>query len=87
MLARFSTGHEGERLDRALTNIFPQFSRSFAAKLIDDGRVRIDGVVAEKSSQRVAAGQQVEVEVPPPVATDVVSQNLPLKILFERTLE
>jgi 23S rRNA pseudouridine1911/1915/1917 synthase len=82
MLARFSTGQEGERLDRALVNLFPQFSRSFVVKLIDDGRVRIDGVVVEKSSQRVAAGQEVEVDVPPPAATDVVSQDLPLNILF-----
>jgi len=83
MLARFSIEQEGERLDRALANLFPQFSRSFVTKLIDDGRVRVDGIAAEKSSQRVRAGQLVELEVPPPVSSEVVSQDLPLKILFE----
>jgi 23S rRNA pseudouridine1911/1915/1917 synthase len=83
MLARFSADFEGERLDRALATLFPQFSRSFLTKLIDGGHVRVDGVAAEKSSQRVAGGQLVEIEVPPPASTEVVSQDLPLKVLFE----
>lgn len=83
MLARFSTDQEGERLDRALAKLFPQFSRSFLAKLIGDGAVRIDATPAEKSSQRVSAGQVVELDVPPPAQSDVISQDLPLKILFQ----
>lgn len=83
MLARFSADHEGERLDRALAKIFPQFSRSFLAKLIADRAVRVDGTPSEKSSQRVSEGQLVELDVPPPAASDVISQDLPLEILFE----
>jgi len=83
MLARFSTDQEGERLDRALAKLFPQYSRSFLAKLIADRSVRIDARPAEKPSQRVSAGQVVELDVPPPTPTDVTSQDLPLKILFE----
>ena len=83
MLARFSADFEGQRLDRALATLFPQFSRSFITKMIDGGHVRVDHVTAEKSSQRVAAGQLVEIEVPPAASTEVVSQDLPLKILFE----
>ena len=83
MLARFPTEQEGERLDRALAKIFPQFSRSFVTKMISDGRVRIEGVAAEKSSHRVRAGQLVELDVPPVADSEVVSQDLPLEILFE----
>ena len=83
MLARFSTDLEGERLDRALAKLFPQFSRSFLAKLIGDGAVRIDAAPAEKSSQRVTAGQVVELNVPPAAPSDVMSQDLPLEILFQ----
>ena len=83
MLARFSTDQEGERLDRALAKLFPQFSRSFLAKLIADRAVRVDAAPAEKSSQRVSAGQVVELDVPPPAPSEVMSQDLPLKILFE----
>jgi len=83
MLTRFSAEHEGQRLDRALTQVFPQYSRSFLAKLIDDRRVRINGVTAEKSSLRVSAGQNVEIDVPPPADTAITSQDLPLKILYD----
>jgi 23S rRNA pseudouridine1911/1915/1917 synthase len=83
MLTRFFAEHEGQRLDRALTQVFPQYSRNFLAKLIDDGRVRVDGVTAEKSSQRVSAGQDVEIDVPPPIEAAIVSQDLPLQVLYD----
>ena len=83
MLTRFSDDQEGERLDRALARLLPQFSRSFLAKLIAERAVRIDGAPAEKSSQRVTAGQVVELDVPPPAPSGVTSQDLPLEILFE----
>ncbi|PYQ61332.1 MAG: RNA pseudouridine synthase [Acidobacteria bacterium] len=83
MLTRFSAEHEGQRLDRALTQVFPQYSRSFLAKLIDDRRVRLNGITAEKSSQRVSAGQNVEIDIPPPADAAIVSQDLPLKILYD----
>jgi 23S rRNA pseudouridine1911/1915/1917 synthase len=83
MLARFSADQEGERLDRALAKLFPQFSRSFLAKLIADRAVRLDSTPAEKPSLRVSAGQTVELDVPPPAPGDVMSQDIPLTILFQ----
>jgi 23S rRNA pseudouridine1911/1915/1917 synthase len=83
MLARIDTDQDGERLDRALAKIFPQFSRSYLARLIDDGRVEIDGARVEKSSQRVSAGQKIAIDVPPPAPAELVSQDLPIRILYE----
>jgi 23S rRNA pseudouridine1911/1915/1917 synthase len=83
LIRAFGDEDHGVRLDRALARIFPEYSRSFLAKLIDSGKVRIDGAPAAKSSFRVAAGQRVEIEVPPPAATEIVSQDLPLTVLFE----
>jgi 23S rRNA pseudouridine1911/1915/1917 synthase len=71
------------RLDRALAAIYPEHSRSFVARLIDDGRVAVDGRIVTKPSLRVSAGQHVDVDVPPPTAATAVSQDLPLTILFE----
>ena len=79
----FAAVDDGTRLDRALTRLFPEHSRSFLAKLIDDGRVLIDGRLATKTSARVTAGASVQVDLPPPSPTEIVSQDLPLKILFE----
>jgi len=68
------TDLDGLRLDRALSELFPDLSRSFLAKLIDQQHVRLGTEVATKPSHRVAAGQPVTVEVPPAAPSEIVSQ-------------
>src|SRR5688572_6884864 len=53
----------GERLDAFLATHLPQFSRSRAAQLIEQGVVRINERVPKKS-EKVAAGDVVSVLVP-----------------------
>jgi 23S rRNA pseudouridine1911/1915/1917 synthase len=83
LICTIANEHDGWRLDRALAALLPQHSRSALSRLIDDGRVTIDGRAAAKTSLRVAAGQQVSVDVPPPAPTEIVSQDLPLSVLYE----
>ncbi len=66
-----------------LARLFPEYSRNFLARLIDDGRVRVDATPAVRHSQRVRSGQQIEVDVPAASPSEVVSQDLPLTILYE----
>lgn len=74
---------EGLRLDRALAELFPDQSRNSLSRLIDEGHVRLDTVVARKASQKVAAGQTLEVDFPPPAPATVESQDIPLRVLHE----
>ncbi|HEX9501938.1 MAG TPA: RluA family pseudouridine synthase [Thermoanaerobaculia bacterium] len=83
LIRTFDDHDDGTRLDRALARLFPEYSRTFLAKLIDDGRVRVDDNPATKSSARIASGQRVAISVPPPAPSEIVSQDLPLTILFE----
>jgi 23S rRNA pseudouridine1911/1915/1917 synthase len=78
-----SSEHDGLRLDRALTLLFPEESRSALARLVENGHVQIDTNEVRKTSHRVAAGQKVEVDFPPPAPSQMVSQDLPLTILYE----
>ena len=57
-------GLDGERLDAAMARLFG-LSRTKAVALIADGQVRLDGVVAGKSS-RVIAGVLLEAALPTP---------------------
>ena len=57
-------GLDGERLDAALARMFG-LSRSKAAELIGDGLVLLDGRPASKSD-RVLAGDPLQVTLPPP---------------------
>ena len=61
-----AAGH-GQRLDKMLVEMAPEFSRSHLQGLIERGLVRIDGVPARGASQKVRAGQRIEVEL---VGTD-----------------
>ena len=61
-----AAGH-GQRLDKTLVEMAPEFSRSHLQSLIERGLVRVDGVVARAASQKVRAGQRIEVEL---VGTD-----------------
>jgi len=75
--------HDGLRLDRALTLLFPEESRNALARLVENGHVRVDTNEVRKTSHRVSPGQTVEVDFPPPAPTQIVSQDLPLTILYE----
>ncbi len=68
---------------RDLAELLPDLSRSFLARLIDDGRIAVSGEVVVKPSFHVAAGQSITVEIPSPTPATAASQDLPLTILHE----
>jgi 23S rRNA pseudouridine1911/1915/1917 synthase len=73
----------GARLDRAASALLPQHSRSFLARLIEEGRVAVNRSAVTKPSHRLAEGDEVEIDIPPPAPSEVVSQDLPLTIIHE----
>jgi 23S rRNA pseudouridine1911/1915/1917 synthase len=72
-----------QRLDTAVVEGVPTLSRAQAARLIGEGRVRVAERSVARPSTRVAPGDAVTVEVPPPVPVDVVAQALPLPVVFQ----
>lgn len=55
----------GQRIDRVLVTLAPEFSRSHLQRLIDDGLVQVDAVVSRTASRRVSAGQRIRVTLRP----------------------
>src|SRR5688572_211527 len=74
--------HAGARLDALLAEATP-LSRAAAQRLIEDGRVVVDGVAVTKPSARPRIGSAVSVRVPAPIAIELVAEDLPLSVLFE----
>jgi 23S rRNA pseudouridine1911/1915/1917 synthase len=74
---------QGLRLDQALARLLPGQSRSFFARCIEEGNVEVDGEVVSKTSHRVSAGQSISVRIPSPAAVDLVSQEIPIEILYQ----
>lgn len=77
-------GQHGERLDRALAVLVPEFSRSYLQQLIDAGAVTIGGAAARRSSQRVKAGDEGVVELrPTPQSQAFRPEPMALSVVFE----
>ena len=72
-----------ERLDRFLAEAATEFSRARLQLLIRQSLVSVDGAVAKKSSQMLRPGAIVEVDIPPAAPTALLSQDIPLDIVFE----
>jgi 23S rRNA pseudouridine1911/1915/1917 synthase len=74
--------YESERLDKYLSMIYPEQSRSFFQKLIKDGHVLVNDQ-PQKANFRLHGEDLVAVEIPDAVETPIVAENIPLDILYE----
>ena len=77
-----SDRQEGERLDKFLSNIYPDLSRSFFQKLIKNQQVLVNGS-PEKASYQVNLLELVSVEIPDAVPVSIEPEDIPLDILYE----
>lgn len=76
-------GQAGERLDRVLAGALPDLSRTRIQALLRAGKVRLAGRVVEDAAFRLAGGEQLVLEVPPPAPAVPVPQPIPLSVVFE----
>jgi 23S rRNA pseudouridine1911/1915/1917 synthase len=77
-------GQHGERLDKLLTAIAPEFSRAHLQGLIADGRVQVEGKVSSTASARMKAGWRVQVELVKPAQDQAFKpEDIPLDIVYE----
>lgn len=77
-----SDQQEGERLDKFLSNIYPNLSRSFFQKLIKNQQVLVNGSL-QKASYPVNLLDLVTVEIPDAVPISIEPEDIPLDILYE----
>ena len=79
-----SVAQHGARLDRALTDGVPEFSRNYLQQLIDAGLVTVNGRLVHKASSRVGAGDTLVIELrPTPQSQAFVPQTMPLEVVFQ----
>ena len=72
----------GKRIDRALADQLPDYSRTVIAGWIDAGRVLVNGQAVPRRT-KVEGGEEVVIRIPPPKAATVEAEDIPLSILFE----
>jgi 23S rRNA pseudouridine1911/1915/1917 synthase len=70
-----------QRLDQHVVELMPTLTRSYAAKLIGDGKVTVNGETVTKSGYKMRDGDQIQVD-----HDDELFKNIPtidLKVLYE----
>ncbi len=78
-----AAGH-GERLDRWLTGIAPEFSRNHLQSLVERGCVSVDGRPVEKPAHKLRAGQRIAVSLLPTDESRAFrAEAMALAIVFE----
>jgi 23S rRNA pseudouridine1911/1915/1917 synthase len=74
----------GQRLDQWLAGrLAPGLSRSRVQALIKQGAVSVGKVVATEAKRKLAAGEEVAVDLPEPEPAEPQGEDIPLDILYE----
>ena len=82
--ALVDAARHGQRLDKALVSLAPEFSRSHLQQLLLKGHVQVDGAVATQSSRRVRLGQALAIELVPTEESQAFRpEPMVLDVLFE----
>ncbi len=81
---RYVAGEEdaGQRLDVFLARHDDSLSRSQVPKALEAGRVLLNGK-PPKAAVRLKAGDEILVQLPPPVLSEVLPEDIPLHIVYE----
>ena len=83
-IRRFEVTEDGAgvRMDKYLSGLVPEFSRSYLQRLIQEERVRVDGRPV-RGKEKAVPGTVIELDVPEAVEPRIEPEDLPLKILYE----
>lgn len=70
------------RIDKYLSNRLPDFTRSFIQKQIEQQLVTVNGK-SITSKYKVQSGDCIEMEILPPVETNIIAEDIPIDIVYE----
>jgi 23S rRNA pseudouridine1911/1915/1917 synthase len=77
----------GARLDRFLAErpelVEAHLSRSRIKGLIEEGRVALRSAAVSDPAKKLAVGDTVTLEVPPPAPAEPLAENIPLAVVYE----
>ena len=77
-----SDGQSGIRIDRYLSEMNEELSRSYIQKLLKEQKITVNGS-AVKANYKVQEGDEISVAVPDIKEPDILPEDIPLDILYE----
>ncbi|WP_379971900.1 23S rRNA pseudouridine(1911/1915/1917) synthase RluD [Edwardsiella ictaluri] len=73
----------GQRLDQALAELFPDYSRSRIKEWILEGRVSVNGVIINKPKEKVLGGEHIAIDALIEEENRWEAQDIALDIVYE----
>ena len=77
-----SEAGKGVRIDRYLSDCYPQWSRSYLQKLLKEENIMVEGQKV-KANYKLHSGENITISVPPLEDVEIIPENIPLDILYE----
>lgn len=74
--------YSNQRLDKALSSLLEELSRSHIALLIEEGHVLVNGKEA-KSSLKIKQGDEIIIDIPEAKEVSIAKEDIPLDIVYE----
>ncbi len=72
----------GTRLDKYVSEQYPELSRTHVQKLIGDGYIKVNDRDA-KAGLKLNAGDRLTISLPPPTPSSLLPEAIPLTIVYE----
>ena len=72
----------GKRIDKLLSELLPEYTRSFLQRVIEEGGATIDGKTA-KAKSKPAAGSLLELHINEPEPIDAQPEDIPIDIVYQ----
>ena len=73
---------QGQRIDKALSNVEGIVSRAAIQRMLDDGDILVNGKIV-KASYKVSSGDKVELTIKDAEEIDIKPEDIPLDIVYE----
>lgn len=74
---------KGKRIDKFLSEIMEEATRSYIQKLIDTKHVEVCGKKITKSGNKLKGNEKIVINIPEDEILDVIPENIPIDILYE----
>ena len=72
------------RIDKYITELLPNESRSYIQKLLKDGHILVDNSIC-KPNYKVKGGETINIDIPEPIEANIEAEDIPLDIIYEDT--
>ena len=83
LIVKAGADDAGTRLDAFIGYNTDELSRSYAVKLIEKGRVTVNGETVTSKKRSVSEGDTVSINMPEPEPLEITAENIPIEIVYE----